>query len=104
MLGDPPALPGGGVGQSTAVAFCPAHWGFPAGLLVAITPGFGRELSKDPDQAPARALEGREEPRRTARRPVGRLPDLSRLREGAEKVSQGAQLQQETLCPQQAED
>lgn len=100
----PTGLAQWGAGQSVAVACFPTSWGFPAGLLRPSLRGLARNSARTLTRLWPEPWSGGRSPGEKPGPPAGVLPDLSRLREGAEKVSQGAQLQRETLCPQQAED
>lgn len=84
-----------GWGQS--MEYCPTHWGFPTGLLRPSLQGLAGNSARTLTRLWPEPWSGGEEP-------AGILPGLSSLREGAEKVSQGTQLQQETLCPHQGKD
>lgn len=100
----PTGLARWGAGQSVAVACFPTPRGFPAGLLRPSLRGLARNSARTLTRLWPEPWSGGRSPEDKPGPPAGVLPDLSRLREGAEKVSQGAQLQREPLCPQQAED
>lgn len=99
------ALPSGGWawGQSSAIEYCPTHWGFPTGLLRPslwdLTVNSARTLTRLGPEP----WRGGEEPRRAAGPSCRHTARPLQSKEGAEKVSQGAQLQQEALCPHQDE-